>query len=101
MVGVTHLSDLAYGVGKILLEEGIFSVQATPLRQNLCLLEESVEGDLELLLSDGGDWKNKWFKEVRGWLPFEVECSIVVNISIYGIPCFVRNMAFIEMWPQI
>lgn len=56
-VGVVKKPGLAYGVNQSLLEEGIFSVTATPLGTNLCLLEEKIEGDLELLLKDAGEWK--------------------------------------------
>lgn len=54
-VGVTRIPGLAYGVGKSLIKEGIFLVHATSLGPNLCLLEESVEGDLDLLLKNGGE----------------------------------------------
>lgn len=64
----------AYGVSQILIEEGIFTVVATPLGPNLCMLEETVEGDLEALLKEGTEWKSRWFKEVRKWKPLDVEC---------------------------
>ncbi|XP_058768749.1 uncharacterized protein LOC131642531 [Vicia villosa] len=97
MVGVSKAAGMAYGVSKILLEEGIFSVVATPLGPNLCLLEEKTEGDLKLLLRDAGDWKDRWFKEVRKWTKKDVECVRAVWVSIYGIPCFVRNRRFCEI----
>lgn len=53
-VGVTRIPGLAYGVGKSLIEEGIFSIQAVPMGPNLCLLTESVEGDLDLILNEEG-----------------------------------------------
>lgn len=62
MVGVVRKPGMAYGVCDSLLEEGIFSIKATPLGPNLCLLEEEVEGDLELLLRDAGEWRKAWFK---------------------------------------
>lgn len=49
-VGVTKEPGLAYGVSQSLIEEGIFTIVATLLGPNLCLLEETKEGDLELLL---------------------------------------------------
>lgn len=55
MVGITVTPGKSFGVRQSLLEEGIFSVQETPLGPKLCLLEETVEGDLEVLLQDGGD----------------------------------------------
>lgn len=52
-VAVMHLAGLAYGVSNSLIEEGIFSIQETQLGPNLCLLEESVEGDSDLIMNDG------------------------------------------------
>lgn len=40
----------AYGVGMSLLEEGIFMIQVIPLGTNLCIFEENVEGDLDMIL---------------------------------------------------
>lgn len=71
-------------------------MQATPLGPNLYSLEETVEGDLMVLLEDGGDWKNKWFKEVRKWKPSDVESYKAVWISVYGIPYHVRNVRLRE-----
>lgn len=87
----------AYGVGKSLIEEGIFSIQATPLGPNLCLLEEQVEGDLALILKEGVDWKTSLFQEVRRWKYSDVECYRAPRMSIYGIPCYVRNKNFLEV----
>lgn len=65
---------LAYGVNQSLIEEGIFSIVATPLGPNLCLLEDTIEGDLEVLLKDARDWKMSWFKEIRSE---ELRCKIL------------------------
>lgn len=54
MVGIVKEPGYAYGVSQTLLEEGIFTVVATLLGPNLCLLEETSEGDMELLLNDAG-----------------------------------------------
>lgn len=89
-----YLPCSAYGVRNNLIEEGIFSIQATPLGPNICRLEEPVDGDLDLILNDGGDWKNKWFREVKKWDPSDVECSRASRISIFEIPCYVRNKYF-------
>lgn len=96
MVGIMVAPGLAYGVRQSLMEEGIFSIQATPLGPNICLLEETVEGDLEVLLQDGGDWKKRWFKEGRKWKPTDVECFRAAWILVYGIPFHVRNARFLE-----
>lgn len=85
-----------YGVGKRLIEEGIFTVQAIPIGPSLCLLEEIIEGDLDNFLIKGGAWITKWFKEVRAWESTDVECARAARISIYGVPCFVRNKKFLE-----
>lgn len=60
-VGVVKEPGLVYGVNQSLIEEGIFTIVATPLGPNLCLLEETIEGDLDLLLKYVGDWKQSWF----------------------------------------
>lgn len=67
MVGVMKRSGDAFGVGKYLREEGIFSIHAIPLGPSLCLLKESIEGELKLILEEGGKWKEEWFKEIRNW----------------------------------
>lgn len=66
-MGIAKAPCLAYGVSQSLFEEGLFSVVATSLGPNLCLLKETNEGDLDLLLQGAGEWKNRWFKEVRKW----------------------------------
>ncbi|XP_058745968.1 uncharacterized protein LOC131618827 [Vicia villosa] len=96
MVGITVAPGLTYGVGKSLIEEGIFSAKATSLGPNLCLLEESIEGDLKALMEEGGEWKKSWFKEVRSWKLEDVECYRATWISVYGIPCHGRNRRFLE-----
>ncbi|XP_058726994.1 uncharacterized protein LOC131598405 [Vicia villosa] len=100
-VGVAKYPGMAFGVSDSLLVEGFFSVAATPLGPNLYLLEEDKEGDLATFLSKDEEWKERWFKEVlnaevRRWQPTDVECYRSVWVSIYGIPCFVRNRRFCE-----
>lgn len=58
MVGFVRTPGLTYGVNNNLLEQGIISVVATPQGLNLCLLEDKVEGDLNQLLQDAGEWKS-------------------------------------------
>lgn len=95
-VGITSAPGLTYGVNQSLIEEGIFTVITTSLGPNLYLLEELVDGDLNTLLEDEGEWINHWFKEVRNWKATNVECARVAWISIYGIPFHVRNERFID-----
>lgn len=33
---------------------------------------------------------------MRNWDPSDIECSRVARISVYGIPCYVRNKNFLE-----
>lgn len=96
MVVIARSLGLTYGVSKSLVEEGIFSFVATPWGPNLCLLEGKVEGDLDHLLKDLGEWKNMWFKEVRKWQKSDAKCYRATRVSIFGIPCFVRNKTFID-----
>lgn len=56
----------------------------------------TIKGDLDSILNEGGEWKNYWFSEVRKWEPSNVECSRATKISIYGVPCYVRNKVFVE-----
>lgn len=55
-----------------------------------------MEGDLQVQLKDDGDWKKRWFKEVRKWKPMDVDCYRAAWISVYRIPCHVTNAIFIE-----
>lgn len=47
-------------------------------------------------MKDAGDWKQSWFKEIRSWRKFDAKCYGAAWLSIYGIPCFVRNKKFCE-----
>lgn len=96
-VGLMKEPGSAYSVGRRLLEEGIFTIQVIPLGPNLCLMEESIEGELDMLLKEGSDWRSKWFKEVRGWKTIDTECTRAAKISIFGVPCYVRNRKLFEM----
>lgn len=96
-VGVASAPGLSFGMCLSLIEERIFSVTETPLGPNLCLLEESVEDELNVILEDGGGWKGKWFKEVRPWKLADVECFRASSLSLYGITCYVRIARFLEV----
>lgn len=95
-MGIARSPGFTYGVNNSLVEEGIYSVVATPLGPNLSFLEEKEEGVLSQLLKDAGVWKKIWFKEVRKWDKSDVECFRTTKVSICGIPCFVRNTKFID-----
>lgn len=97
LVGVMKNPGLAYGVAQSLIKEGIFTITATPIGPNLCLMEESVEGYMDLLFKDTSLWKDVWFKEIRKWKSSDVECYRATRISLYGIPFFVRNSRFIDV----
>ncbi|CAL5188643.1 unnamed protein product [Lathyrus oleraceus] len=53
--------------------EGYFEVKATPLGENLCLLEDQKEGEIKALINEAADWIGKWFKEVHPWSPNDVD----------------------------
>lgn len=86
-----------FGVDKSLLEEGIFSITATPLGPSLCLLEESSDGELDLLLKEGEVWRKKWFSEVKDWNHKDVKCFRAAKVSLYGVPCHMRNKIFLDV----
>lgn len=44
---------------------GYFSIQVTPLGENLCLLEDRTKEEIKALVEDGKAWLNQWFKDVR------------------------------------
>lgn len=48
-------------------------------------------------MKDAGDWKQSWFKEIRSWKNSDAECRRVTWLSIYGVPCYMRNSKFCEV----
>lgn len=57
-------SGLTYNMQELFNVEGNVSIQVIALGENLCLLEDMVEGELKDLVLDGKEWLSSWFREV-------------------------------------
>lgn len=49
-----------------------FAIKATPLGENLCLLEESKVRVIKDLIEEGETWWKQWFLEIRKWDEMEL-----------------------------
>lgn len=81
---------------KVSKKRVFFSVSAIPLGPNICLLEESVKGDLDSFLREASEWKQTWLKDIRQWKSTDAECSRSIWVSIFRNPCFMRKTNFVE-----
>ncbi|XP_058741851.1 uncharacterized protein LOC131614255 [Vicia villosa] len=91
-VGVVQVLGYAYNIQTHFKLEGVFSIKATPLGANLCLLEEMEDGYICELISEGNTWWTQWFKEVRSLNASDVNLERVLWIRIYGVPCRAWNL---------
>lgn len=66
-VGELWTPGLSYRIQEECIQQGYFSVRATPLGTNLVLLESLEEGEMEALLEDAQEWLSTWFLEIKGW----------------------------------
>lgn len=66
-VGVVLESGMAFNIRNSFEIEGYFLIKVTPMADNLCLLEESEEGEIKDLIREGDNWWRKWFSEIRSW----------------------------------
>lgn len=55
-VGVVENPDMLYNMQEYINIEGYFSIRVTPLRSNLCLLEDRMKGEMEVFLNNGRNW---------------------------------------------
>ncbi|CAI8613624.1 unnamed protein product [Vicia faba] len=86
-VGIVENPGMTYNIQESFNLEGYFNIKATPLRANLCLFEELVDGELEYLVKEAQDWVGQWFKEIRRSKPSDVDNERVTWLWCYGIPC--------------
>lgn len=96
-VGVAHQSIMSYNIQNYFEIESYFSIKVTPLRANLCLLEEIDEGEIKHLITEGKSWWSQLFSEIREWKEEHVDKDRVTWLRVYGIPCHAWNFSFFEM----
>lgn len=71
--------------------EGYFGVKITPLGANLCLREESEEGEIKGLIKDASERFNQWFVEIRPCSPQDVDNERLTWLRVFGLPCHAWN----------
>lgn len=55
-VGVVEKPIMTFNMQEAFHSEGYFGITATPLGANLVLLEEQVEGEIEVLMEEAKEW---------------------------------------------
>lgn len=93
-VGVVHHSGISYNIHNSFEIEVYFSIKATPLGANLCLLEEIEDGEIKNMISEGKSWWSQWFSDIREWKEEEVDNERVTWLRVYGIPCHAWSFSF-------
>ncbi|XP_058727198.1 uncharacterized protein LOC131598634 [Vicia villosa] len=86
-VGVVENPGATYNIQEYFNMEGYFGVKVTPMGANLCLLEESEEGELSALIEEASDWIKQWFLEIRPWRPEDVDNERLTWLRVFGLPC--------------
>ncbi|XP_058732712.1 uncharacterized protein LOC131604256 [Vicia villosa] len=71
----------------LFLEEGIFTIRITRLGPNLCILEDLVEGEVELFMEEKKSWWEQWFSKLKRWEPEDIDKERVAWIRVMGVPC--------------
>ncbi|CAK8572723.1 unnamed protein product [Lathyrus sativus] len=66
-VRVVNSPDMSYNIQTSFKTKGYFSIKVTPLGANLCLLEESEEGEIRDLIREAKSWWKQWFSNIRRW----------------------------------
>lgn len=61
-VGVVHNLGSLYNIQERLFSEGYYAIKVTPMGPNMCLLEESEEGEICDLICEAESWWNQWFQ---------------------------------------
>ncbi|CAK8531108.1 unnamed protein product [Lathyrus sativus] len=77
--------------------EGYFSIKATPLGDNLCLLEESEHGEIRDLIREAESWWRQWFSVIREWKEEDLDKERVTWLRCYRIPFHAWNFYFFEL----
>lgn len=95
-VGFFENPNITTNMQEIFNTKGYFTIWVTQLWRNLCLLEDRVEGEIQVLVNDKGNWLNQMYKDVRPWKPSSMDDERVTWIWCYGIPCHAWSPDFFE-----
>lgn len=96
MVAKVLMPGSVFRIQTLLDIEGLGSIKAFVLGPNLCLLEESENGVLEIPVEEGTSLWKSWFSEIRKWKEGDVDRERLAKVRIYGIPCAAWNPIFFE-----
>lgn len=72
---------------KIFMEEGFFSIRVTSLGPNLFIMEDLVEGEVEVFIEEKREWWEQWFSCIKPWDPNDIDEERFAWIRILGVPC--------------
>lgn len=64
--------------------------------ENLCLLEESEEGEINDLICDSESWWKQWFNVIKPWKEDDIDKERLMWIRILGVPCLAWSVEFFE-----
>ncbi|CAI8587405.1 unnamed protein product [Vicia faba] len=73
VVGIMKISGMAFNMKQIFHDEGIFTIRGIPLGENLCMLEDLVEGDVANFIKERKKWWEQWFKMFGQWRLIDVD----------------------------
>lgn len=96
-VGTIVDSGSAFILKNVYHNEGLFTIRVTPMGDNLCLLEDLIEGEVTTFLRECKDWWGVWFKEIRPWMPIVVNPKRLVWLRCFEIPCHAWNDCFLNL----
>lgn len=85
-IGVVEKPGMSYNIQEEFIQQGYFSVGATPMRSNLVLLESLEESEMEALIEGAQDWLGTWFSDLRKWSPGEIDNERLTWVRCYGTP---------------
>lgn len=92
-VGVMINLGSSYNIQEIFFSEGYFAIKVTPMGANMCLLEESEEGEIHDLICDAESWWKQWFCVIRPWRENDIDKERVSWIRLRcSLPCLVRRV---------
>lgn len=95
-MGVVRTPGKSYNIQEEFIQQGYFSVRATPLGSNLVLLESLEEGEMEALIQDAADWLGNWFKNIRKWSPEEIDNQRLTWVRCYEVPVHAWTSEFFK-----
>lgn len=95
-VGFVHNSGSSYYIQERFFSEGYFAIKVTPMGENMCLLEESEEGEICDLICEAESWWKQWFQAIRPWRENDIDKQRVSRIRILGVTCHAWAVEFFE-----